>query len=148
MLPESLFKFGDIPGDFTSSERFWALIAVLPQSLRYTRRLLQCSQILPDAPKGLCNAPRYTGHLSHGHPDAQGVSYSALTVIQNIDSTPEAFHGMVLIKRQKEAKMVVRVKSIHRAAHAMLLDESVKDHECAEYAVNNFVDGYHYWSIY
>ena len=64
------------------------------------------------------------------------------------DSTPESFHGMVHIKREKRYDFVIRVEDIERAAHAMLVDEETKDPQIAEYAVNNLVDGFHYWNFY
>ena len=87
-------------------------------------------------------------HRNKRVPQMMGFAFVDVASYSAVASTPEAFHGMVHIKRQKEAKMVICTESIHRAAHAMLLDESVRDPESAEYVVNNFIDGYHYWSFY
>lgn len=61
--------------------------------------------------------------------------------------TPEAFHGMVHVKWQMKAKMVICVESLHRSVYTMVRDESVTNPESVEYTVNNFVNGHHYWSI-
>ena len=81
-------------------------------------------------------------------PRMMGFAYVDVASYARKDSQPESFHGMVQIVRQKEAKMVIRVETLHRAAHVMLVDESTRDPASAEYIVNNLVDGYHYWEFY